>query len=60
MTEQEPTYDADDWYAMGAEAFRSGKPLDLCPDYDADPDAAHYWSQGWHSAAAEQRAEYGE
>jgi hypothetical protein len=26
----EPTYDADDWFAMGAPAFRAGQPLDLC------------------------------
>jgi hypothetical protein len=60
MTEQsavQPTYSADEWFAMGAEAFRFGQPLDLCPDYDEQPEAAHNWSSGWHAAEAEKRAE---
>lgn len=60
MTEQaaaQPAYDADDWFAMGAEAFRAGQPLDLCPSYDEDPAAAQHWDSGWHAARAEKRAE---
>ncbi len=62
MTEQaaQPTFDADDWYAMGRQAFESGQPLDLCPDYEADPVAAHNWDSGWHAAQAEKLTEDGE
>lgn len=62
MTEQaeQPSYSDDDWYELGRQAFTMGQPLDLCPDYDADPVAAHNWAQGWHTAEAEKRAEGGE
>lgn len=59
-TPAEPNYDDHDWFAMGAEAFRAGQPLDLCPSPVDNLSAAVNWDAGWHEAREEKRAEDGE
>jgi len=57
---EQPAYDNDDWFAIGAEAFRAGQPLDLCPSPVDSLSAAVNWESGWREAQAEKLAEDGE
>ncbi|NKF30449.1 hypothetical protein HER21_28685 [Pseudomonas sp. BGM005] len=58
-TPTEPNYDDHDWFLMGAEAFRAGQPLDLCPSPVDNLSAAVNWDSGWHEAMNEALTEGG-
>lgn len=49
--------DAADWYGMGKFAYVQGQPLDHCPAREDSEVASVSWSNGWHAAQAEARAE---